>query len=75
MQRRTAVYLAVWMVLLVPHSLSAFTLEAVELRGAVLWIGSAFQETESGVTVQGRDVSPLGFSPGLSARFRMNEVN
>ncbi|MCA1755258.1 MAG: hypothetical protein LC641_11285 [Spirochaeta sp.] len=73
MQRRTAVYLAVWMVLLVPHSLSAFTLEAVELRSSVLWIGSAFQETESGVTVQGRDVSPLRFSPGVSARLRRNE--
>ncbi len=72
-QRQTAVYLAIWLTLLVPHSLSAFTLEAFELRGAVLWIGNAFQETESGETVQGSDVSPLRFSPGLSARFRINE--
>lgn len=72
-QRRTAVYLAIWLTFLVPHSLHAFSLEAVELRGAVLWIGNAFQETSSGETIQGSDVSPLRFSPGVATRFRINE--
>ena len=48
--------------------------EGLEFRAGMLWIGNGFTEDGYGNPVQGSDVSPLRFSPGVSALFRLPGV-
>ncbi len=48
-----------------------FIFEGLEFRAGMLWIGNSFTETGDGESVQGSDVSPLRFSPGISALFKL----
>jgi hypothetical protein len=54
------------------YRLDAMSLESLEFRAGVLWIGNAYTVDADGDPVQGSDVSPLRFSPGFAARLRVN---
>ncbi len=52
----------------------ALSFEGLEFRAGMLWIGNSFTEDADGNPVQGSEVSPLRFSPGISALFRLPGV-